>query len=195
MKKNLSLAIGAAALLASAAAHAAPLFSDDFDANALGMNATPVGWTVTNGTVDIIGAPSFFDLMPGNGRYIDLDGSSGLGGTMEVTLALIGGTQYQATFDLAGNHRGAGNDTVNALFGSSSSGWVIGQSAAFTTYALSFTPGASNNYTLSFTNLGGDNQGALLDRVQVSAVPEPSALALALTGVAMLALRTRRRRD
>ena len=57
-------AIAALALSATAPAHAAVVFSDNFDANAMGLNFVPAGWSVSAGTVDIIG-PGFYDLMPG----------------------------------------------------------------------------------------------------------------------------------
>src|SRR5688500_10780354 len=68
----LSLACGSAA--------AQTLFFDDFNNEFPGLNRVPNGgWTVTSGTVDIIGnGPNgeLFDARPGNGYYIDLDGSS-----------------------------------------------------------------------------------------------------------------------
>jgi len=71
-------------------------------------------------------------------------------------------------------------------------------SAPYQTYTIPFTPSASGTYDLSFANAGGDNIGALLDNVvitsgTVSAVPEPSMLALMVAGCAGLRLRARRR--
>ena len=110
-----------AAALVTAGAHAAPLASDDFDANALKLNGVPVGWTVTGGTVDIIGTSfsgTAFNLVPGHGAYIDLDGSSGDAGLLSRTFTLNAGVEYTATFDLAGSHRGStetGMDTDCSL--------------------------------------------------------------------------------
>ena len=108
-KKSLS-AIAFVTLSASAIA-APAVFSDNFDANSVGLNAVPAGWSVTNGTVDIIGS-GYFDFIPGSGKYIDLDGSTGKAGNLSKTFTLDPlpiGQQYVLTFDLAGNHR----DNVN----------------------------------------------------------------------------------
>jgi hypothetical protein len=177
-------------LAASLAAQAAPVFSDNFDANPLGLNATPSGWSVVEGTVDIIGT-GFFDFLPGNGRYIDLDGSSANGGTMQIALMLTAGVNYLAQFDLAGSHRGDVNG-VNVMFGSTGAAYTLGSAEGFSARMLSFTPVISGSYLLSFANSGGDNLGALLDRVQVSAVPEPGTLALVLGALGLMAHRARR---
>ena len=61
---------------------AANFFSDDFDTETLELNhGTPpqtnfLQWTVVDGTVDLIGDPGFFDLIPSHGRYVDLDGTT-----------------------------------------------------------------------------------------------------------------------
>ena len=52
------------------AAQAVPLFNDTFDSEALGLNQALDNWTVSDGTIDVIG-PGFFDLHPGNGNYLE----------------------------------------------------------------------------------------------------------------------------
>ena len=48
-----------AVLTASFAAHAAPLCSDNFDANARGLHATPAGcWSVVSGLIDSVAPAS-----------------------------------------------------------------------------------------------------------------------------------------
>lgn len=172
--------------------HAAPIFSDNFDANPLGLNVTPSGWTVASGAVDVIG-PGFYDLIPGNGRYIDLDGSTNSAGVLSTSIALTGGTQYLATFQLGGNHRNGFSDVVNVTFGTTLATYTVLASAGFTTYSVLFTPGTTGSYALSFDDQGADQIGALLDNVSVSAVPEPASLALAVGGLGMAALALRRR--
>jgi hypothetical protein len=180
-------------------AQAATLASDDFDANALGLNDVPAGWTVTDGTVDIIGTSfsgTSFNLVPGNGAYIDLDGSSGNAGLLSRTFTLTGGVEYTAAFDLAGSHRGS-TETGTVTFGTASLDYEIASAVGFTGYSLSFTPGATGDYALTFQNAGGNNVGALLDNVSVtftSAVPEPGTWALTVAGLMLVALRSRRRR-
>ncbi len=189
--------IALAAAATTAGAQAAVIFSDNFDGNTTGLSKTPSGWTVTNGTVDIIGtSPTSFDLLPGNGAYIDLDGSSGNAGELSISLNLTAGVSYTASYFLAGNRRG-GNDTVTVTFGSASQSHTLAATTGFTPFSLDFTPLTTGSYTLMFANAGGDNVGLLLDRVTVRSadvndVPTPPSLALALAG--LLALGALRRR-
>jgi hypothetical protein len=176
-------------LLATTAisAHAATVFSDNFDANALSLNSTPTGWAVTQGTVDTIGDSNFFDFLPGNGRYIDLDGSTSDAGVLSKVFSLTAGTKYTVSFDLAGNRRGAGNDVVNVGFGTTSTTYTLNSTDGFANHSLVFLPASSGNYTLSFGDTGFDNQGALLDNVVVnSVVPVPAAIWLFGSGLAGL---------
>jgi hypothetical protein len=176
-------------LLATTAisAHAATVFSDNFDANALSLNSTPTGWTVTDGTVDTIGDYNYFDFLPGNGRYIDLDGSTFDAGVLSKVFSLTAGTKYTVSFDLAGNRRGAGDDVVNVNFGTTGTTYTLNSTDGFANHSLVFLPASSGNYTLSFGDTGFDNQGALLDNVVVnSVVPVPAAIWLFGSGLAGL---------
>jgi hypothetical protein len=187
-----SMLIAAAALLAAGAANATVVFSDNFDANATGLNAVPSGWTVSDGTVDIIGA-GYFDFLPGNGKYIDMDGSTSNAGTLSRSLSLVGGTPYVLSFELAGNRRNGAVESVAVSFGSASSTHTLPQSAGFTPFSLAFTPATSGNFALSFAGAGGDNIGMLLDRVAVTAVPEPQTYALLALGLLAVGAAVRRR--
>jgi hypothetical protein len=74
-------------LMASVPSHAQMIFFDNFDANNPGLNV-PSGWTIAKaGTVDLIGVcksnSPFFDNLPGNGCYVDLEGSTNSAGLLK----------------------------------------------------------------------------------------------------------------
>lgn len=185
--------IAAAALCALQAQASRTVFADSFDANALGLNAVPTGWAVTEGTVDIIGADDFYDFIPGSGRYIDLDGSAGKAGVLSRSFAVKSGHTYVATFDLAGNQRNNFVESVAVNFGSAAGAFSLGQNAGWTTYGLSFVAANSGMASVTFSNAGGDNIGMLLDNVKVTSVPEPGTYALLLAGLVAVGFVARRR--
>lgn len=178
---------------AGASAQAAPVFSDSFEGNSTGLNTTPSGWTVNFGTVDIIGN-GFYDFIPGSGNYIDLDGSSQNAGELSYSLTLLAGQPYQLSFDLAGNQRNANLEVVTVVFGGAFGAFSLGQNIGWTGSLLDFTPSTTGTYTMTFSNLGGDGVGMLLDNVTVTAVPEPETYAMMLAGLGLLGFVARRRR-
>ena len=191
-------ALSALALALAGPAAAAPIFSDNFQNAIYGGNVTPAGWTTIDGTVDALG-PGYFGFLcsgaGGSDQYcVDLDGSTGDAGIMFQGFNLLANRTYTASFDLAGSFRDASN-TVAVAFGGASGSYTLAQTDPFATHSLSFTPTTSGSYSLSFANAGGDNQGALLDNVSISGVPEPTGWAMMLLGFGGLGatLRTRRR--
>ena len=186
MNNRIGLPALVCALASTLSANAANVvFADNFNSNTLGRNKAPIGWMVTDGTVDIIGT-GFFDLQPGNGHYIDLDGSTGDAGVLSTSLSLTAGLTYTAEFSLAGNLRNAGSETVTVSFGENQLVYVLPSSQTFTTYSLAFAPSSSGSFALNFSNAGGDNVGALLDNVSVTAVPEPQGMAMLLAGTLLV---------
>ena len=86
---------------------------------------------------------------------------------------------------------------MDVIFGNVQKTYVMHQADALTTYAIDFKPTVSAVYQFSFHNRGGDNRGAFLDNVAISAVPEPDSYAMLLTGLATMlgmAMVARRRR-
>ena len=199
--KSLILALSLLALPLSS--QAITVFSDNFDSDNLGLNQTTFngGWTVTSGSVDLIGQGGIFDLLPGNGRYVDLDGSTGLSGTFDNQVLFSALTTYTLSFDLAGSQRGDTN-VVDVIFGTASQSYTMNSLDPFTTYMLSFTTNGAANYQIFFKNDGGvnetgDNIGALLDNVKVttelSEVPVPAALPLMASALGIFGLSRRRK--
>lgn len=189
---------GAALLAASVSSQAAvTVFFDNFDADATRNNATSFvkGWTVSNGTVDVDGQGFVHNELPGNGHYIDLDGSTLKAGLFSNSLNMQAGQTYTMSFLIAGNQRNWGSDTVDVTFGATQQTFVIGQSAPLSTKTLSFTPSTSGLYNFSFHNRGGDNRGAFLEQVKIiSSVPEPQTYGMLLAGLVCLGAMARRRR-
>lgn len=187
---------------------AALIFSDNFDGESLALNYTGfANWTVSAGTVDLIGNPAFFDFLGGNGRYVDLDGSTGDAGIMTSSaLALTGGVSYDLTFSLAGSQRGDTNTVTYGIDYNSdsildvSASQTLASNVGFGVFNLSFTPGSStSNARIVFGQTGGDNVGLLLDNVAlnsvVAGVPEPGSLLLLGSAFAGLAAWRRKRQD
>ncbi|MBM4261297.1 MAG: PEP-CTERM sorting domain-containing protein [Deltaproteobacteria bacterium] len=174
---------------------AAPIFSDNFNVETLGVNYNSfLQWTVTNGTVDLIGNPNFFDLLPGNGRYVDLDGTARDPGVMRSgALSLVAGVTYELKFSLAGSQRGDAPNTVTYGIDLNSDGALehfgsqtLPSAASFSVFTLTFTPGANTNIArIQFgqTDVGAtDDIGLILDNVELNSltasVPEPASLLL-----------------
>jgi hypothetical protein len=186
-------------LTLSSAASATVIFADDFDSNTGVLNGTPSGWDVSNGTVDIIPRSSdgAFNFFPGNGLYIDMDGSTGNAGRIDTvaTFNAVAGYSYSISFDYGRN--GSGTETLTFGFGGSSFTLVIdgtnSLSNAFTTFTLTFTALTTGTSTLFFEAAGSDNQGPVIDNVSLAAVPVPAGGLLLLGALGGLAALRRRK--
>ena len=95
-----SCAVAAALLLGATASQAAVVFADNFDASIAGLNVVPTGWTVTDGTVDVVSGTTFCQ----SGQCVDLDGSTGNAGVLSRSFDLIGGVAYTLAFDISGSN-------------------------------------------------------------------------------------------
>jgi len=183
--------VSIASMLLAGNAFGASVFSDDFNAENGGAGVVNyvafANWTVTSGSVDLIGN-GYYDFLPGNGLYIDMDGSTSQAGTIEsIAIPLAAGT-YQLSFDLAGNRRIDTRDQVTAqvnvgpLFAEDFS---LPFDAGFTHYVRNFSVASPTTVSLSFAAIGSDNVGMLLDNVAVAAIPLPAA---AWAGVSLMGL-------
>ncbi len=196
----ISASILAAALSAVPAA-AAPIFSDTFDGEDQELNTTLDNWTVSDGTIDVVGGPSFFDFYPGNGNYVDLDGSTSDAGTITTStvFSFVAGT-YTLTFELGGSTRGDSNTVHVSLGGIFAESFTLATDAPLALVTRTITlNSAMGSGALSFAHDGGDNFGLLLDDVTLDyerpdvGVPAPLALSLLLGGLAGTLLRRKAR--
>lgn len=169
------------------------VFYDNFDGNTSGRNNPPANWTVTNGTVDVVGNGDQ-DYLPGNGLFVDLDGSTNDAGQLRTSFQLNADVTYIATYQLAGSQREelslmierSTTDIVDVFFGSSFLSHTLNANDPITTFSQSFTPTSDGFYELMFQNQGGDLIGAILTEVTVATVPEPASVATMLLGLSVL---------
>ena len=207
MKIKLAILAAAVASVFSVSAQAAPVFSDNFDSYAADqLNWIPPvlsGWTITNGSVDIIGSGGSYDFLPGNGSYVDLDGGSAHSGKLSHTLSLLAGHTYTLSFDLAGSQRGT-TEIVDVKFGTTMEHSTLSSNDGFSHHTMNFTPLISGSYSFDYQNnefgafIGnGDGNfiGALLDNVAVTSVPEPESYAMFMAGLGVMGFIARRRKN
>jgi hypothetical protein len=192
--------IGAVALMAGAAwaqnSQAAVVLTDNFNSDPQVLNWT--GDTIFNvvpnppvsgqSSVDLIGIGGPFDFYPGNGNYVDLDGSTGSGfnpAGQIVSKSSFGVGNYTLSFDLGGNARGALNQTTDVYLGSAlvaSINLSSGDPLKLYSFGITGAGGA-----LSFIERSSaDQQGNILDNVTLSSTPLPSTWSMLLVGFAGL---------
>jgi hypothetical protein len=200
MKRSILAAALTIALL-PLSAQASPIFVENFNTENGGVGALNYGsfanFAVSSGTVDLIGN-GFFDFLPGNGLFVDLDGSTQNAGVLTSGPIALGPGSYILSFALAGNHRGGSESVDINIFGGLNASYafvnlVKGAFDPFATVSVAFSVLANDSVQFNFANAGGDNIGALLDDIELTAVPEPGTLLLLGGGLAVAARTIRRR--
>jgi hypothetical protein len=177
----------------ASSASALVIFEDNFDTENGGVGVLNYSgfdnWTVSDGTVDLIGN-GYFDFFPGNGLYVDMDGSTNNAGIMTSGIYLAAGA-YTLQFDLAGNQRNDAGEQVNVsvVMGSVfNNSYSLTRYDPFQTFTETIDVAADGNYFLQFEGVGGDNIGMLLDNVKIASVPEPATMLLVGIGFLGLAI-------
>jgi hypothetical protein len=125
-------------------------------------------WDVLAGCVDLHGN-GFYDVLAGNGIYVDLDGTCKEAGTIQSKEAfqLEPGVTYTLEFWLAGNQRIERPDTVIVSLGTLyEEQLVLPRNEPFRAYTKQIVVAEPTAAKLRFQNLGGDDRGALLDQVR-----------------------------
>ncbi len=152
------------------------LLDDNFDGENSGVAAGNYvdfsNWDVSDGTVDLIGN-GVHDLIPGNGLYVDIDGSTFDAGKMttKTSFTLVPGFTYELQFDLAGNQRNSSVEEINVQVGMGvvfSEAFSLNQSDPFTTFTRQLEVTMETTTVISFEGLGGDNIGILLDNIKLT---------------------------
>ncbi|MEH1962055.1 MAG: PEP-CTERM sorting domain-containing protein [Nostoc sp.] len=194
-------AIGFATTNSASAATVTTLLQDDFNSENNGVGTLNYYdfsyWKVASGSVDLIGN-GFFDFLPGNGLYVDMDGTTDKAGTLQskTPFNFQAGDTVNLSFQLAGNQRYDTSDSVIVSLGDLfSETFLLPGSQGFTNFTRSFTVANATNATLDFKGIGGDDVGLLLDNVTLTkSVPEPG-LIMGLLAFGATSLRKRKQQQ
>jgi hypothetical protein len=171
-------------------AHAVPVFQDDFNSytGGLAIVNTFGPWTVSQGSIDLIPESGNYNFYPGNGTYVDLNGTTNQYGGIATVQSFAAG-DYTLTFNLGGSVGGGGNvdpttKTTVVSLGDWSTIIPLAPGAGFTTQSFSFhTTGGTLNFV---SQAGGNaNVGNILDNVALTdppATPLPSTWTMLIGG-------------
>ena len=149
-------------------ANAQIVFEDDFNLeNGGGGSLNYTGfqqWSVSDGAVDLIGA-GLANFYPGNGLYVDLDGTSGNAGRLTSTALFLMPGQYRFEFDLGYNPQGSFVDngmtvSIGDAFNEAFATNGAGAPPSFAHISRDFVLATATDASIVFGHAGGDNLGA-----------------------------------
>ncbi len=157
------------------------LLKDDFDGENGGIgefNYTRfTNWDVPDGAVDLVGDRVLafdgtvlidFDFWSGNGRYVDLDGTTDKAGTLSSKTAFVlKPGQYVLSFRLAGSNRGDTNTITVSLGSLYTEQFTKTSEQGFEKISRTISVASETTAKLTFTHdsTAQDQYGLLLDNV------------------------------
>jgi hypothetical protein len=200
----IAAAFAAGLSISTATAATVTVLFDNFNSYAQGtprVNPGLAPWTITAGSIDVIGAPTYASWCGvGQGNCLDMNGSSKTAGRIErVVGGLIVGQTYELTFDFGNNRNSQKPNVAEVLafgFGATSYALNIFAQTGMTASQVYRFVATNTSQTLFFRDAGNtptDNGGPLLDNVRLSTVPLPAGLGLQLIALAGLVVLRRRR--
>jgi hypothetical protein len=130
-------------------------------------------WDVQQNNVDVLG-PAGFDPLPGNGTYIDMSGTLGLGDFAGTILKSKERFNYAAgsytfRYVLAGDNRGNGNSTVSVNFHTVNTSHTLTTAQGATTFSHTLTGPIYDWMTFEQTAVDTPDQskGTLLLEIEI----------------------------
>ena len=154
------------------------LLQDDIDDENDGVAeqnfSTFTSWNVTRGCVDLHG-PNSINPLPGNGLYIDMDGSYNVGDGCNVAGRLESKTNFSlaaATYVIelvaGGNNQAGGTDQMEISVGTVFSTTIsLPEDAGFEILSFEFVVPSATTGRMVLDHQGADQQGILIDVVRL----------------------------
>jgi len=148
-------------------------FFEDFD-DELGTGAasTLLNWNVIQHNVDVLG-PGYFDLVPGNGFYLDMAGTAmpvGAGAIIRTKEKITARGNLVFSYKIAGDLRNNGNSVLEFRFGDITQQHTLPQNQNPTTYTHHIANGVDDFIEIEQISIAGldKSAGSLLLEVTVA---------------------------
>lgn len=169
----------------SAFAQRATTFFDAFLADNGGQPAQNYNlffqWTVTDGSVDLVGGTVTGAVDQANGRFVELGGSTGDAGlfSTKTMFPFVPGATYNLSFDYKSND-GTANTARVSIAGQTFD--VSSNLTCLQNFSRDFTVAAPIMTTVAFQNLDNDNNGIGIDNVILLTQAAPTAAPVTVGG-------------